>query len=496
MSRYHWVRMWSLGLLLLGLVGGCSEPKGSVCGECKKGERCDVLRKRCVPICLVCTTSIECENREVCLDGCCVIRGSETSQEAVVTDNEVSRPEEAIRPEDGGSEVLQEALCSDPPCAKPCQSDGDCAGGPRPYCDLFEQTCVACRKDEDCIAPATCSQGSCVGGDLCSGVSCPLGERCNPADGKCVSESSKCPQTPCPSGQCCLSDASCGPCPTNAICDLCTQDTDCGGTRCQALGAEMRCVPLCPQDQCPPDFQCINLGVAGKRCIPDGSCSKPDICFGFTCPAGSFCCKGTPGCQACCADTDCQGGKLCVTISGHKACKDPSEACSPPCSPNQICDPASRTCQNDCRISNSCPNPDQICSTVSGMCIPKDCRTNISCATGEICEQGTGKCIPANDCRIAGNTCASGSCCDTATGKCISDCTRCGCPSGQTCNATTKLCDAPACKAKSSCLVNSECCKGTCELSLSTLEFRCTCSSNSDCASGRCATALLNKYCN
>ncbi len=477
----------------LGVLGACS-PETSPCGDCPNGQLCDVNKKKCVKpsTCVACQTSAECDNAELCVDGCCKSTGTVSesdSSEATVTDASVT----SETPD--STEIVVSPESSEE--ASTCSTNTDCTDPSKPVCDSAQGLCVACSQKSDCVQ-GDCVQGKCVKAiDKCQGVTCPKGESCTPSTGKCAAS---CPTNPCSGGLCCNAKGQCVTCGTKLVCEACTEHSECGSkARCAGLGGGKKtCIPVCPNDKCPPYFSCLSLGATlGKLCVPDGECKAVDRCKGVTCSGSQKCCPGTGVCSLCCSDSECSAGLKCLQVGSVKQCSSDPKACKPACQTGEVCDTKTGKCQSHCSTTG-CSDKSKLCDTSSGACVNKDCRSNWTCPTGTVCNSSTGQCGQETDCRKKASLCSGRSCCSQSTGKCVTDCRQCvGCSvSGQVCNQATGVCSVPVCNMKSPCTSRSQCCGGKCELSVSRLKLLCRCKRDSDCGAGyRCKRGFLNKYC-
>ncbi len=122
----------------------------------------------------------------------------------------------------------------------------------------------------------------------------------------------------------------------------------------------------------------------------------------------------------------------------------------------------------------SCAAEKQICDGQTGECL--DLCASVNCnAETEVCDWQLGTCVAKGDLCATDTTCAAqNKVCDDSTGVivCKNDCTVSGCPTGETCNTTTKLCgnlceDVTCCEGKTCNPANGQC-EGTCT-SISTI---------------------------
>jgi len=341
---------WSMLFVICvwGMAGACTG-EGSVCGTCKDGFTCDTAQKKCVKVaCLSCESSIECDNDEVCLDGCCTRKSkvgelpdhetpskestqSESGKEDVgaVDAGEGSQPEalsettpESSTPDSSVPESsTPESSTPDVPSIS-CTSDVDCSF-PVPYCDLIKQKCVQCRRPGDCLSNQNCDEGLCVTKqNLCEAVSCPPGEDCNPNNGNCV-----------------LKSACSGFCKKGQVCDI----------------NKKVCVDDCRVKACKDANETCNQGT--------GVCMPPDCRTGFVCT----------------------GGLVCDNVTGQ--CVQPPPDCRKAgnsCKTGECCHPSTGKCVTDCRICKNCKST-QTCNSSTGICQTKVCQVKSTCKSSADC---------------------------------------------------------------------------------------------------------------
>lgn len=490
-------RIFSWTFLIVGLVvlavGACSDEPVSPCGDpCPSGRRCDSKTGRCVPrtTCTACEFTAECENNQVCQDGCCVAGGTGTE-----TTTESTSGDASVNPEPSSDS----APCPNPPCNATCTTDADCTNGTQSKCDTNKGVCVSCLVDTDCATGETCQNGNCEKPvDKCTGVTCDPGKVCEPATGSCIDP---CPATPCKGNTCCNDAGQCVACGNKGTCEPCKEHPECGAkARCASLGSgDKSCIPTCPDDQCPTGFSCLSLGSKlGKLCIPDAVCKPVNKCENVTCTGAKKCCPKTGNCRTCCANSECPAGQRCIEGGNDAQCGVDPNACKPACKAGETCNAQTGKCEKSC-VTAGCPDQTTKCDTVSGVCVKKDCRSNWTCTGNTTCNRLNGQCEAIKDCRQQPNLCTGTTCCSTTTGKCVTDCRQCGfkCKvSGQTCNRTTGRCEVNTCKFDRKCSNDRDCCGLKCEFSVGHLDKRCRCKSSTDCpAPYRCKSSVLNKYC-
>jgi len=245
-------------------------------------------------------------------------------------------------------------------------------------------------------APA-CLGKPCGASDGCGGVcGCPTGLDC--VGGQCFACTPECYARECGDNGC---DGSCGACDDGQVC----VDGQC-------------CAPACDGKKCGPDGCGGTCGMCdgGGVCV-DGQCCVP-ACDGVTCGNDDGC-GGTCGCQGgSCVDGTCQGGCGAITFEG---CCDGT---------------VTRWCSN-------------------GSVVEQDCADNAETPLcGWLPEQGFYFCATTTDADPSGvfpYSCP-GSCTPDCEGKpCGADdgChAKCGCPTGQTCDAGLCVACEPQCLGK------------------------------------------------
>ena len=366
-----------------------------------------------------------------------------------------------------------------------CSSDYDCPGQ---VCRTSSGDCVDCVYDSDCGSGQACTDNKCETVDLCENVSCTGGQTCNASTGACE----------CPSGQV-LSDGRCeqancangGPSCSTGVCDMdsgqcveCTSDSHCGGNK-ECINNTCQVIDACKNVTCTGGKSCVD----GTCVCPSGQLDNNGTCEAPNCTNGGISCSGsTPQCSSsgqcveCTSDSHCANGEKCIsnfcqtvdacegiTCVGGKICVNGNCLCPsgqldnngtcelPNCANGGITCTGGKECQNKvCVCPSNKPN------LSNGVCV--ECASNSQCSGGKECSGNVCKCPSSKpylnggtcaECSINshcsnGKTCQSGICaCPSGqsifNGICeIPNCVNGGvtCPSGQTCNTTTKLCEA------------------------------------------------------
>jgi hypothetical protein len=345
-------------------------------------------------------------------------------------------------------------------------------------CCLLEQACDDQCCDGTCFSPTGASTGvarECCpeGGTICTsavpGALCCAGDtpQCCVPDGVtriCIAEDACCTDLDCAH----LNDpASCqfGVCSEQRVCetfDACPSLVCCGSSSCCAVGQE-----------CCPDT--IN-GVPVFICIdPTTQCCTTDDCVesGFdrdcvTCNIDTHACEPANE-NTTCTEFECgicQSGQCAPDESLCFACEQCSAEflrCVPDCRGSGCGCPQCQTCNQDTGVCEPLCGADQHCC--GGACFDVACCTIDGCvATGfdrdcVTCDVATNTCIPAfenSTCtEFECGICQSGQCapdeglcfaceqCSAEFLRCVPDCrgSGCGCPTCQTCNQETGVCD-------------------------------------------------------
>ncbi|MBK8255273.1 MAG: hypothetical protein IPK82_21760 [Polyangiaceae bacterium] len=308
-----------------------------------------------------------------------------------------------------------------------CDGAGTCVDNGITPCSPYTCDAMACKTsctgDNDCTAPATCTNSACT---LPDGAGCSKGADC--VSGFCAD------------GVCC--DTAC-----LGSCQACS-------TALKGSGADGVCGDILAGTD--PDGECpglLNCG-AGKCQLANGqACTDPADCVSGNCVDG-VCCNGpcTSACQACTAakkgsgtdgtcanialntdpDDECTGSANCngngacsLSVNGSP-CATGAECASGNCVDNVCCNTACSGSCLACTAAKKGSGLNGLCGAIASGSDPDDeCSGNTVCASGG-CKLLDGEaCVSGASC-IAG-FCADGVCCNTScTGTC------------QACTATKK----------------------------------------------------------
>jgi outer membrane exchange protein TraA len=302
------------------------------------------------------------------------------------------------------------------------------------------------------------------------------------------------------SGYYCNGAALCAPCDTSRLCGPacspcgqstpncvnvngtytcveCTDDTQCGGRRCDLTTntctgcledracpngqvcdkLNYTCVECNRDEDCPPDEVCAPETKQCKECNDNSdcergkscsshqcvTCSTNDSCAGNSCnccPSGTQCAAQTPGaspsCVECTTDSQCADGKKCDSLNGR--CVDSIPECN-----------TSERCGAQC---SKCPTDRPYCLD-GQVCVA--CRTDLECDSGQFCVSG--ECSSCTTDRHCGPRCGA---CEKATPFCVTD----GTTAGSTCVACRNDSDCPGgqCDPKTFACVNTTTCEQNC----------------------------------
>jgi outer membrane exchange protein TraA len=320
---------------------------------------------------------------------------------------------------------------------------------------------------------------------------------------------------------CGLSTPNCVNLAGNYTCVECTDDSQCGGRRCDLTTntctgcledracpngqvcdrLNYTCVECNRDEDCPPDEVCAPEIKQCRECNEDSECERGkscqahqcvtcatnDSCAGSSCnccPSGTLCAAPTPGaspsCLECTTDSQCTAGKKCDSINGR--CVDAIPDCN-----------TADRCGTQCV---KCPTERPFCLD-GQVCVA--CRNDLECGSGQFCFSG--ECTSCTTDRHCGSRCGA---CEkdkpfcltngTATGSVCAACRNdSDCPGGQ-CNPSTftcvnstsceedcsqqqKVCNGSACVE---CFADAHCpCGGTCDVSSGTCTT--SCNDSGDC---------------
>jgi hypothetical protein len=386
--------------------------------------------------------------------------------------------------------------------ASVCDESGSCVGGAAISCAPFlcaEGICRGtCQTNEQCLAPASCADGSCGPKGL--------GQPCKAAN--------ECASNFCVDGVCC--------------------DSGCEGkcNSCALPNAPGRCTPVPKGVADPraaagvmdPALVCIDLGVAtcgtngkcdghggceryadgdvcqGETCDPDTNRSSVGVCQAGTCNVSSrrcnpFACNGNTCGTRCDSNTQCAAPNVCQDnscgrIPNGSPCSEarPNECESGICAQGVCC---GGPCAGSC-MSCALPGKEGVCSAVAeGKADPaKTCvdQKPASCGTNGRCD-GKGGCQ-----RYAPGTVCSQPTCKAGMAQKASFCDAAGaCPAPEVevctpiivCNGAGNACEK-TCTKDTQCKPDTKCFGGKCGL----LEIGKACDEDSDCMSKSCVDGV------
>jgi hypothetical protein len=500
----------------------CTCDKECATGFCQEGVCCGGAACESRPAGAPCTNANQCESN-FCADGvCCNVACDGACVSCGLPDREgecVSVPAgmpdvHGVCRSDAPESCGQSGLCNGQggcakygagsPCGIPscsntntltpaseCDGEGACIKSTAITCAPFGCEGGNCRStctdDSQCVAPATCINGSC--GKRGKGSACTANDQCGTGfcvDGVCCENAcaGKCQYCANPSarGTCapvragvmdprasagltdparaCLDQgpASCGDdgrCDGNGGCQKYANGTPCRAGRCDATANTETGAATCQGGTCrvPAARSCAPFrGCNGVRCVAqcgsDAQCAAPNVCADGTCgkrAVGAQCSRN----EDCAAPGICAQGRCC---SGP--CNSACVSCNlagtvGTCTPVPVggADP-SNTCRDDacnngcngaggCRreaVGTSCGAATCSGTTImSRTCSAEGaCLTSSSpCPTGQMC-MGNRCVMPAKaglgEACVAGGDCASGACvggrcCASACGDACKQCT-------------------------------------------------------------------------
>ncbi|MBN1210567.1 MAG: outer membrane exchange protein TraA [Myxococcaceae bacterium] len=297
-------------------------------------------------------------------------------------------------------------------------------------------------------------------------------------------------------------------------CVECTDDTQCGGRRCDLTTntctgcledracpngqvcdkTNYTCVECNRDEDCPPDEVCAPEIKQCRECNEDAECERGkscqehqcitcttnDSCAGNSCnccPAGTQCSAPTPGaspsCVECTTDSQCADGKKCDALNGR--CVDAIAECN-----------TSDRCGSQCV---KCPGDRPFCLD-GQVCVA--CRNDLECASGQFCQSG--ECTACTTDRHCGPRCGA---CERSAPFCVTDGTTAGsvcvacrndsdCP-GSTCDPATFTCVDPI-RCGGSCTAQGKVCNGT-DCVECFADAHCPCGGTCDVSTGTCTTS-------
>ena len=310
-------------VMTIALLGACAqEPLGGAGSACVSSGDC-VDGAACVSgICVEqssggCLTNSDCASGQLC-----------NTQTMMCVDGPTACMNQTDCPENQRCDGAQ-GICVDG--RRPCTGMADCPGSQ--VCDTMLGLCVECLGNNDCVAPATCQAGVCVGPAAPDGG---VGMDVSSAGGQCTMDSECGPPTRvCESQQCVLGcnefgGLSCDPnsevCDTNTgrcvvVAPPCTMDSECAPP--QSVCEQGQCVGGCA---IPGGIQCVGgmtCDMATGRCVMGGPICRDDTdCM----PPSTICNLNTGACDPGCGTTGCTAPQMCNTMTGYcetgEACTD------------------------------------------------------------------------------------------------------------------------------------------------------------------------------
>ena len=381
-----------------------------------------------------------------------------------------------------------DAVCASASSVKPtaaCDGNGTCVTPANRSCGNFMCQIDACKTicttDNDCLAPTTCSNGSC--GLKGPGAACTAANQC--ASGFCTE------------GVCC--DSACSD--ATGTTGLCRS--------CKVAGKVGTCTPVAAGGV-DPKSRCVASAPGSGNCSNDGTCNGAGACRPWSTATG---CRQ----QSCAGSTltaaaNCDGAGNCqpamTSPCAPYVCSATSPSCLTTCSQNADCI-AGQTCR---KVDNKCGNTlanGQACGA-PGDCASGNCTEGVCCdgACGGSCQSCTltGKVGTCSSISAGGNPRVSGACPPAApcgnTGQCngVGGCavrsTATSCRL-QSCTGST-LTAAANCDGAGNCqpLMTSSCAPYVCGASACLI----ICTSSTECAAGvicrqvdhMCGTPLPN----
>lgn len=173
-------------------------------------------------------------------------------------------------------------------------------------------------------------------------------------------------------------------------------------------------------------------GGGADEAAPVGTptCTDDTTCGGLRCQVSSGMCV------ACVADADCSGAlRHCDTAQG--ICVECNNAATD-CAEHHICEPETRRCVDTCNDGDDrCPVSGFECDVVRKVCTECDATKPCTAPTRRECDTPTGRCV-----ECAGNAqCPSSKpVCDRRSGRCVVCVTSAECGVGSVCDPTTLTC--------------------------------------------------------
>lgn len=351
----------------------------------------------------------------------------------------------------------------------------------------------SCLGDSHCNSGYACVGGVCAQQSAGSDTNCLKDSDC--ATGRCDLALHIC----CPSGQCCVSDETCGRYSCNGETRQC--NTRCGSaeeddeTGCSSLGNYHCDNGWCYDDLvngakwCDEDADCLSghCDKGSAMCCAQGECcNDDDDCDGTRCQVNvGNNCPDTCALEGVDDDTLCRENYLCrdgVCLSGAledgEACAENDACASGRCENGYCCD------EGECCASAEDCSGDSLCNVASCQANAQCIYYSLSCGAHDI--DGAEICVGDNRCDGYGNCVAVAEC----EGGFVGD--------DFVCDAGTVAVDCnQACAGDNNCLDTYHCEDEACVEDL--LQGESGCDNNRDCLEGHCnvetAVCCVSGYC-
>ena len=261
-----------------------------------------------------CTTTCGCPNRgEICIGGSCVPDEDGQCPPCPECISYLANPGDLTC-------TLYDDANPLPVDKISCDANTDCSS-PKPYCELPDGVCVACRDLDDCPPDEVCVNGECTttGCSPCNDPQKPACLHVNNNLDVCVACVSN---NDCPSGEVCKTSDNSGNLPLN-VCVECVGNNDCPSDEvCKTSGNV--CLNVCVE--CVDDTKCGNCEACTNNICVDSSGSQD--CAGDNTKCGV--CYAPPVCGA---STQCDGKIPGTSVNGgicNDLCIFEPPLCQPP----------------------------------------------------------------------------------------------------------------------------------------------------------------------